>query len=167
VLIAHRYVKGQNVYVLVNTSSNAFESVQFTISREDNQNGNFQLKDVMSSQSFNISSASSFFGLNLNMQPYQTRILIFDNPTGLQNQFGSTRNLNIYPNPASDKVRIDWFGLSEQVSIELISMDGKALIKENADNNFYELNLPKTAGVYFIKVSDFLGNSVYKKLVIQ
>ncbi len=167
VLIAHRYVKGQNVYVLVNTSSNAFESVQFTISREDNQNGNFQLKDVMSSQSFNISSSSSFFGLNLNMQPYQTRILIFDNPTGQDNQVGSTQNLSIYPNPASEKVRIDWKGFSQQVSIELISMDGKAIIKESAENNFLELNLPKTAGVYFIKVSDFLGNSVYKKLIIQ
>jgi hypothetical protein len=101
------------------------------------------------------------------MQPYQTRILIFDNPTGLQTQFGSTLNLNIYPNPATEKVRIDWLSFTKEVCIELISMDGKILLKAYTEGSSFELNLPNQTGIYFIKVSDDLGNVDYKKLLIQ
>ncbi len=167
VLISHRFVTGQDVYVLVNTSAKAFQNVQFNITREDNMEGIYWLKDVMADSLIRIQSGNSFFGLNLSMQPYQTRLLIFENPTGTQTLLGSTRNLNIYPNPASDKVYLAYEGFAKEVTIELIGMDGKSIETTQTYLKTHEITLPKQAGVYFIKVVDNNGLSAIKRLLVQ
>ena len=167
VQICHRFVDNQDVYVLINTSPKAFGSVQFTITREDNMEGIYYLKDVMADTLIRVQSGTSFFGLNLSMQPYQTRILIFDNPTGTQTQLGSTRNLQIYPNPAHDKVWIDLNDGHEISKVSILDMSGKVCYEEKVQASSTSINLNLPAGAYLVYIEDELGNTAFKKLLIK
>lgn len=73
-----------------------------------------------------------------------------------------TNNLQIYPNPASDKV----FVKADQLnSVELFDLQGRKLgVKLNSDNSINVSNLPK--GIYVLKLN-IKGKSVSKKLVIN
>ncbi|SMC49153.1 T9SS type A sorting domain-containing protein [Moheibacter sediminis] len=71
-------------------------------------------------------------------------------------------NLQIYPNPASDKVFVKADKLN---SVELYDLQGRKLdVKLNSDNSINVSSLPK--GVYVLKLN-IDGKSVSKKLVIN
>lgn len=73
-----------------------------------------------------------------------------------------TNNLQIYPNPASDKIFIKAEKLN---SIELFDLQGRKLnLKLNSDNSINVSSLPK--GVYMIKLNQN-GKSVSKKIVVN
>ena len=71
----------------------------------------------------------------------------------------------IYPNPASDRVNVVIAENSNDLSIQLISLDGKILqTKRFAVRGTHQFNVAKlSAGIYFIKVS----NGEIHKLVKQ
>lgn len=73
-------------------------------------------------------------------------------------------NISVYPNPAINIVHIN----SPDAVIKNISVftiDGKEILKES-NNNYFELNVSHlSAGTYFIKITNFDGNTIIKKFL--
>lgn len=82
-------------------------------------------------------------------------------------------NLNVYPNPSSGKINID-FELPEKGSTQIIITDlqGKEVYKEEFNNDSFGLQnrqadlTTSTGGIYLLKIKN-ADKSVVKKLVIQ
>ena len=74
----------------------------------------------------------------------------------------------MFPNPASDYVKINMAGNEIKYILELSTMDGKDVLSKSVSSNSYTLNLSGLAkGVYALKVIMYDGNNKVFKLVIQ
>ena len=69
-------------------------------------------------------------------------------------------DLKIYPNPSNGKVSVEAEGL---VSVAVYDILGQEVMQTNVDGNAVTLNLTDLqSGVYFIKASTAIGNSIQK-----
>ena len=70
--------------------------------------------------------------------------------------------IKVYPNPTQQTIYID-LGEIEAVSIDVYSADGKLVQQElTIQGNLHQIELPKTAGVYLLKITTSQGNSYHK-----
>jgi hypothetical protein len=80
-------------------------------------------------------------------------------------------NVSIYPNPASDKMYIDFGELrTKKVSIELYDIVGKKVqldITNNNYNNKYEIDLNNCSNGFYLVNINVDGNQITKKVLIQ
>ncbi|MBS3914109.1 MAG: T9SS type A sorting domain-containing protein [Bacteroidetes bacterium] len=77
-------------------------------------------------------------------------------------------NWNLYPNPASDHIVLQ--AVNQMQRLEIVDMAGNKLFVANADyQNIPEVislgDCLKTAGIYFVRVTDSFGNTGGKKLI--
>lgn len=81
-------------------------------------------------------------------------------------------NINIYPNPAKDNFRLNFNSQkTDNLSVKLISIDGKIMYSENIKNfkGNYNKNIDVknfSKGIYILNISDDNSN-VNKKIIIQ
>lgn len=89
---------------------------------------------------------------------------IYNNPNLLSSDNFSSNNLkfNLYPNPASDILNIEF---NEAIkSVEIYSLHGQKVIETNQT----EINISNLAsGMYIVKVQDLNGSYATKKLIIE
>jgi len=81
------------------------------------------------------------------------------------NAYQTEKGINIYPNPAQDILSIELPVLHADASIEIIGMDGKAvlIIKDLSSLNTYQIDIQAlAAGVYFIRFKHGGQLFVYK-----
>ncbi|MEX2485077.1 MAG: T9SS type A sorting domain-containing protein [Brumimicrobium sp.] len=76
---------------------------------------------------------------------------------------------NMYPNPASDQVKIVFDPSVELESVSLLDLTGRTLINEsNIDNSSIVLNVAdQTSGVYIVALKVISGQTYTSKLVIE
>ena len=71
--------------------------------------------------------------------------------------------INIYPNPAKEKITIEYIRFEKEFSIELFDFSGKLVETKTMKSNISELDLSKfTKGFYTLKI-----NQLYYKLLIE
>lgn len=77
--------------------------------------------------------------------------------------------LNVYPNPSSGLVNLEFSNVNSNSKLSVIAIDGKTVANQNVaanTNNLY-LNLEELqSGIYFIRLQNNKG-SAYKRLVIR
>lgn len=89
--------------------------------------------------------------------------------TALKNHKDLENNLNIFPNPASDNVTIQFSGEETNLKIELTDLTGKVLFTHQfqgvGTENTLLMQVPSEKGFYFLRVSSGIQTTVTKLLV--
>lgn len=81
------------------------------------------------------------------------------------NKNASNRLLNVYPNPAKTYVDINLNNQSQEVTIELIDVNGVVILKETTKDKQYRLDLRNQInGLYTLKVTFSNNESAFYKL---
>jgi hypothetical protein len=80
--------------------------------------------------------------------------------------------LNVYPNPATDLINLEFNGIAPSTfNVLVMDMSGKVIIKLNgvhAESNLYTLPLNGiVSGMYVVKLSDELGNTTINRFNIK
>jgi Secretion system C-terminal sorting domain len=80
-------------------------------------------------------------------------------------------DVNIYPNPTDNTVYIlTNLNQDEQIAIEVIDVTGKTVIKQNCTTNYNNcfINLlPNVHGLYILKITNSLNETIIKKVVLE
>ena len=75
----------------------------------------------------------------------------------------SNNDINIYPNPTTNNVYIDFGKAEKEASIKVYSTTGKLMYYKTAiQSSLYTLELPQTAGVYILEIHTQEGLGYYK-----
>ncbi len=77
------------------------------------------------------------------------------NPTGVPENESLLSTINLYPNPAKDKLHFNFETSFNQVTIEIFNTTGKQILqKTRVQNNTISLNLESiSSGLYFVKIT--------------
>lgn len=79
------------------------------------------------------------------------------------NALTTNDNINIYPNPTSENIHIDFGTMEKDASIKIYNTSGKLIqYQTQIQSSLYQLELPEIAGVYFLEISTQKGFSYYK-----
>lgn len=161
-----RSLNGKDVLVLVNTSNIGLSNVQMDITKSDGKLGNYQVADIFNDSLFSISSNSSTYSFKVNLKPYQTRILQFGNPVGVEEENWNP-SIQLFPNPAKDQFTLNIYEFQSNIWVELYTIDGKLVYKEEQmkKNMTHKVSLPN--GIYIVKLNQLNGKSWNQKLVIS
>lgn len=82
------------------------------------------------------------------------------------NQLADDAQVQIFPNPANDKITIAW-QQSADAQIELIDLSGRSVQKHSLKNGMHTLDCSSLSeGVYFVKITGG-GKSQTKKVIIR
>lgn len=161
-----RSLNGKDVLVLVNTSPIGLSNVQMDIIKSDSLSGNYQIEDLFNDSIFSISSSSSTFSFKVNLEPYQTRILQFGYPVGMEEENWNPK-LKLYPNPAKDYVQIEENGGRRFNLFEAYNLQGELVQTERIEGQQNLVKLSLTTGVYLVKLSNTEGQSSFQKMVVE
>jgi Metallo-peptidase family M12B Reprolysin-like/Secretion system C-terminal sorting domain/Bacterial pre-peptidase C-terminal domain/Fibronectin type III domain len=75
---------------------------------------------------------------------------------------------SIYPNPTSDKVNINITGVKDRATAQVFDLTGKVVRQENITNGNNAINVQTLhSGVYFVKVVDTNGITIYKEKFVK
>ncbi len=84
---------------------------------------------------------------------------------GIKNVVSENEGLDIYPNPASEEIRIKNSELSI-TKVEVMDLLGRVMLTKVASANNLQLSMHDLSnGIYLLKVTDEKGNSITKKIV--
>ena len=123
---------------------------------------------------FTISTANSIYFLCQNHGPFGMKGRIDIGSVGL-NENNFINNFNLFPNPATDKLILDFVTVStSQINVKLFNMLGQessVLLKDSqvsVGNNHINFDLPVTLanGTYFVVISSNERRTV-KKIVVN
>ena len=111
---------------------------------------------------------------------YIARNMLDVNPHDLSLPFSIRANpkkfqsgIKLYPNPASESVKIEWFGVNipENALIKLYDINGRLILdkKIGVNNNYSTIQLGKiTSGIYHLNISNLNGITIAnEKLMIN
>ncbi len=73
--------------------------------------------------------------------------------------------LQIFPNPASDKIQLN--GFEGQINVTLLDINGKIAFQSIAVNNSQIDISSLSSGIYVIQALDAFNNKIHKKLIIE
>ena len=84
---------------------------------------------------------------------------------GVSNLSNSEPNINIYPNPASNKFTIAFDNQKDSYNLEILNTIGQVVLNKKINNNVEQVDLSgQAAGVYFVKVQTG-NNTVVRKII--
>ena len=84
---------------------------------------------------------------------------------GIEDISNENERINIYPNPASEEIRIKNSELSI-TKVEVMDLLGRVMLTKGASANNLQLSMHDLSnGIYLLKVTDEKGNSITKKMV--
>ena len=136
------------------------------IIKSDSLSGNYQIEDIFNDSVFSVSSNSSTYGFKVNLQPYQTRILKFGYPVGMEEENGN-RNVKLYPNPAKDYVLVEVIGGRQFNLFEAYNLQGELVQTERIEGQQNRVKLSLAQGIYLIKLSNTEGQFKIQRLVVE
>lgn len=87
----------------------------------------------------------------------------------LNNTKSKFQKFSLYPNPASDNVKLAYSSTNQLVSIHVIDLQGKVILKEENITSHSTINISSLSnGLYFIKIFDKNSNALKtKKLIVK
>ncbi len=97
-------------------------------------------------------------------EPIDSLQNLYDQFLGV-NDFDLANQFQIYPNPASDVLQLNYSNLVFPQAIDLYNMEGKKVtsIQPSVENSRQEIDVNHlTSGVYFIKITTLQGTAVLK-----
>lgn len=75
---------------------------------------------------------------------------------------------NLYPNPADNEVTLEFSSVNSIHHIELFDVTGKSVLSDFSDQSSYKIKKNQLSpGLYFLKVSNKVGESSTKKLIFK
>lgn len=78
------------------------------------------------------------------------------------NEFNNSKSFILSPNPASDKVTLDFRVLEDEIKIEIYDLNGKLISAYNTQNSQYTIDVTTLSnGLYIIKV--VIGDKVFNE----
>ena len=91
------------------------------------------------------------------------KIYIFDPLSVEENNFS---NISVYPNPNEGSFTVDLRRLtnSNNILVELFSINGQLIYQKNTSESILKINIDRTAGIYFLRLTS--GGQVMNKKVI-
>lgn len=79
-----------------------------------------------------------------------------------------TKELNIYPNPASNEITIDFNGITSNREIKISDMNGKNIASIQSSDSLIKISSANWKnGMYFIEVKNENGENFTKKIIIK
>ena len=94
----------------------------------------------------------------------------FNDPSVSVNPISSSGNANVYPNPAKDKIFVNWEGVPIQTAT-IVSLSGQAIhsVRLSDEDHNFQIDLPEmTNGVYSLNFYDLQGHLVKaERIIIQ
>lgn len=106
-------------------------------------------------------SAGGYEG-NQNFTNHSINSIQVSTPILSVTDFDTNKKLNIYPNPTSNQVNVE-FQTDEIATLEVYDVSGKLLLTELLNHKINTVNLEKlTSGIYFFKISSTEGISTNK-----
>ncbi|MBL7936087.1 MAG: T9SS type A sorting domain-containing protein [Bacteroidia bacterium] len=133
----------------------------------------FVLNDIQTSQSMGVSIVGAdkvnTSAVITPLIPGQDSIMVVPNSVVTNVSENILNDASIYPNPASDYVKINFSNISNVTyKLELSAMDGKIILTKSVSGNKYTLNLQGISkGIYALKIMMDDGSNKVFKLVIQ
>lgn len=159
----HSYLRtyeNKDIVVLINTSNEYQSNVSLNYIASNGTSNNLLTKDLWTDSTFYISSSNGKYLINLDLGPYQTRILKFEEALSISKN--KIEEFKIYPNPANNKLNIIHF-VDKQYKLSIINSIGNVVYEEELNNEIQqEINLDFPSGVYFVQLKSDLGTSVIK-----
>jgi hypothetical protein len=74
--------------------------------------------------------------------------------------------LSIYPNPATDMIRIQ--SASEMSSVTILNQSGKIMIQEQVGTDHHRISVSQlNTGLYIVGIEDKTGKVIYRRLAVQ
>ena len=145
-----RTYANEDILVLNNISSSYLPNVQFSFSKTDGNAGTYAAYDLWSDSVFVISSATKIYNAQVNLKPYQTRIIKLLPYTGISVEDESS--LVLYPNPVQDELNINYVTKSG-FEIRIYNSIGELMLSEkvNADA-LHRVYFQFPSGLYTIQL---------------
>ncbi|MCF8429490.1 MAG: T9SS type A sorting domain-containing protein [Bacteroidia bacterium] len=158
-----RIHNNQTFLVMVNTASRNANNLYLSLNTLNWNNGVFTAKNILNNGA-NFLSISDNVGTGVNLLPFETKVILLDKSTGLEEVMAKT-NFTISPNPYNDNITILLAGihLKPSYEVQIFNAVGKLILTEKIlSNETNSINLELLSkGIYFVK----LDNGVVKKLV--
>ena len=90
------------------------------------------------------------------------------NPTLGINRLSENATVNIYPNPAKDKLNIEAYFSDQSLYATICDMDGRAILHTDLVNGINAISVSGLSnGIYILKVSDSNGMSRMSKVTVS
>ena len=126
-------------------------------------NGIFTAKNVLNNGTDYLSITDNV-GTGVNLLPFETKIILIDKSTGL-NEVNAKTDFTIFPNPSHDNITILLEGtqLKPSYEIQIFNAVGKLILTKNIfsnETNSIDIEM-LSKGIYFVK----LDNGNVKKWV--
>lgn len=147
-----RTYNNEDIIVLQNTSATTIPNFNFQFTRTDLSNQEFILNDVFNDTTINILANNSKYNISLEMKPYQTRILKFQNFSGINSI--EKQIIRVFPNPSNTTIQIITNDRNAILDVELYDISSKLLMKDSIYNNEYLDISTLDKGLYIIKVGN-------------
>lgn len=115
-----------------------------------------------------IFTASNGASLNLKWIPwdYGTRLYYQDNAQQNSLKENTKTQLTLYPNPTNGLIHLSIPSGSSQFTVRIYDISGKVILQSTENKTAFTLNLSEIqqSGMYFLQVSDNLGNLYHSKV---
>ena len=112
-----------------------------------------------------FSSATSSFSCYVNSP--STLATTICSTVGITQLSDNSASVNIYPNPASDRINIEINNQNDSYTLEILNTIGQVVLSKQINNSVEQVDLSgQAAGVYFVKLQS-VNNSVVRKIIKQ
>jgi alpha-amylase len=153
--------------VLINTTGLEKIGVQFNwVPSEKSKNASI-VYDLINDSSFSVTPSESYYPIKINLGPYQTRIMRLGEGTNAIEESKEFIGFEIFPNPAKDYFRFEQTGGRLINQLEIYSINGELVQTEKIENTQKEIRLNLKQGIYFVKLGNFDGQILFKKLLVE
>ena len=158
-----RVHNNQTFLVMINTSNRNANNLYLSLNAFNWNNGLFTAKNVMNN-GIDYLSITDNVGTGVNLMPFETKIILLDKSTGL-NEVNAKTDFTIFPNPSHDNITIllEGIQLKPSYEIQIFNVVGKLILSKNIlSNETISIDIEMLSkGIYFIK----LDNGNVKKWV--
>lgn len=158
---AHSYLRSYNnddIIVIVNTSANYLQEVEFTFKMSNGSSSLLNLVDVWNDSTISITPANDIYSFKQNLKPYQT--YIYKNALNVGLNFNTKKEIRVFPNPTNTSyITVEGFNSDEQISsVGIFNTLGQEIKTiEILDPNYINIS-EVTNGMYIIRIKTSEGN---------
>ncbi len=156
---AHSYLRSYNnddIIVIVNTSANYLQEVEFTFKMSNGSSTLLNLVDVWNDSTMSITPTNDIYSFKQNLKPYQT--YIYRNSLSIGKNSEDFKKITVYPNPSNTNfIYIDGINLNANSSLKVLNSMGKQL-ENNIEVEGNKLNISAlNSGMYILFINTTEG----------
>lgn len=141
-----RTYANEDIIVLNNISAEYLSNVQFSFAKTDGLAGTFAAYDLWTDSAFVINSSSKIYTAQVNLKPYQTRIIKFLPYTGIAIE--DEHSLLVYPNPVNDQLFINYI-TANGFEVRIYNSVGELILKKSmSEDIMHQLSFNFPKGLY-------------------